>query len=46
MKKDEENFEEAEKAVNTAFHFVEIPLNLKKIFEDDSCQNLSKQVGI
>lgn len=45
MKADEENHEEAIKAVNTAFGAGKIPLGLKAIFEDDACDQLSKKVG-
>lgn len=44
MKNDEENYEEAIKAVNTAFSGGSIPSNLKNIFEDEACRNLNKQV--
>lgn len=44
MKNDEENFEEAIKAVNTAFTGGCVPSNLKSIFEDEACNNLNKQV--
>ncbi|XP_073837597.1 nedd8-activating enzyme E1 regulatory subunit APP-BP1 [Musca autumnalis] len=40
---DEENFEEAMKAVNTAFGGGHITSSLKAIFEDDACNNLNKQ---
>lgn len=42
---DEENFEEAMKAVNTAFGGGHITSSLKAIFEDDACNNLNKQVN-
>lgn len=38
---DEENFEEAVKAVNTALEPTSIPSNVRKIFEDEKCKNLS-----
>ncbi|KAI8115121.1 Nedd8-activating enzyme E1 regulatory subunit [Lucilia cuprina] len=43
MSNDEENYEEAIKAVNTAFTGGSIPSNLKSIFEDEACRNLNKQ---
>lgn len=46
MKADEENYEEAIKAVNTAFGAGQIPSGLKAIFEDDACEQLNKKVAI
>ncbi|KAH8379080.1 hypothetical protein KR009_003011 [Drosophila setifemur] len=43
MAKDEENYEEAIKAVNTTFGAGQIPSGLKAIFEDASCEQLSKK---
>ncbi|XP_017018425.1 nedd8-activating enzyme E1 regulatory subunit [Drosophila kikkawai] len=43
MKADEENYEEAIKAVNTAFGAGQIPTGLKSIFEDDACEQLNKK---
>lgn len=45
MTNDEENYEEAIKAVNTAFGGGHIPTSLKAIFEDDASKNLNKQVS-
>lgn len=45
MQKDEENYEEAIKAVNTAFGAGMVPSALKAIFEDDACLNLQKKVS-
>lgn len=44
MQKDEENYEEAIKAVNTAFGAGLVPSSLKAIFEDDACEQLHKKV--
>lgn len=46
MTSDEENYEEAIKAVNTAFGGGVINSSLKQIFEDDACNNLNKHVII
>ncbi|XP_037939133.1 nedd8-activating enzyme E1 regulatory subunit isoform X2 [Teleopsis dalmanni] len=43
MSNEEENHEEAIKAVNTAFGGGIVTKNLKEIFDDDSCENLNKQ---
>ncbi|EDW18369.1 nedd8-activating enzyme E1 regulatory subunit isoform X1 [Drosophila mojavensis] len=43
MQKDEENYEEAIKAVNTAFGAGMVPSNLKAIFDDDACEQLHKK---
>ncbi|KAH8418195.1 hypothetical protein KR222_000376 [Zaprionus bogoriensis] len=43
MKADEENYEEAIKAVNTAFGAGLVPSSLKAIFEDDACELLHKK---
>ncbi|KAH8329618.1 hypothetical protein KR074_000869 [Drosophila pseudoananassae] len=43
MKADEENYEEAIKAVNTAFGAGQIPAGLKAIFEDDACEHVNKE---
>lgn len=45
MTNDEENHEEAIKAVNTVFSGGSVTSNLKSIFEDDACRNLNKQVN-
>ncbi|EDV96458.1 GH15185 [Drosophila grimshawi] len=46
MKKDEENYEEAMKAVNTSFGAGLVPSSLKAIFEDDACEQLHKKSDI
>ncbi|XP_030386189.1 nedd8-activating enzyme E1 regulatory subunit [Scaptodrosophila lebanonensis] len=43
MTADEENYEEAIKAVNTAFGAGLVPLSLKEIFDDDACEQLHKK---
>ncbi|XP_075161303.1 nedd8-activating enzyme E1 regulatory subunit APP-BP1 [Haematobia irritans] len=43
MTKDDENYEEAMKAVNTAFGGGIVTTTLKSIFDDHSCRNLNKQ---
>ncbi|KAI9587627.1 nedd8-activating enzyme E1 regulatory subunit [Glossina fuscipes] len=43
MSSNEENFEEAIKAVNTAFGGGNVSPELAKIFEDDACENLNKK---
>ncbi|XP_014097757.1 nedd8-activating enzyme E1 regulatory subunit [Bactrocera oleae] len=43
MTADEENYEEAIKAVNTALGGGNVPSSIKSIFEDNACTNLSKQ---
>ncbi|XP_017844332.1 nedd8-activating enzyme E1 regulatory subunit [Drosophila busckii] len=43
MQTDEENYEEAIKAVNTAFGAGMVPKALKAIFEDDACEQLHKK---
>ncbi|XP_053956957.1 nedd8-activating enzyme E1 regulatory subunit [Anastrepha ludens] len=43
MTADEENYEEAIKAVNTAMGGGTVPLSIKAIFEDNACTNLNKQ---
>lgn len=45
MENDEENHEEAIKAVNTAFGGGFVSTSVKDIFKDDSCRNLNKQVS-
>jgi len=45
MKADEENHEEAIKAVNTAFGAGQVSKSLKAIFEDDACEQLNKKVA-
>lgn len=45
MKSDEENYEEAIKAVNTAFGAGLVPSSLKAVFEDDACEQLHKKVS-
>lgn len=44
MEKDEENYEEAIKAVNTSFGSGLPSANLKKLFDDDKCNNLNQSV--
>lgn len=44
MTADEENFEEAIKAVNSSFGGGKPNSSLKKIFDDDCCVNLNKKV--
>ena len=39
---DEENFEEAIKAVNGALVESRVPLEVRSIFEDSKCQNLTR----
>ncbi|KAH8365989.1 hypothetical protein KR093_007972 [Drosophila rubida] len=46
MKSDEENHEEAIKAVNTAFGAGVVPSSLKAIFDDDACEHLHKKVSV
>lgn len=46
MTNDEENYEEAIKAVNTSFGGGKITSSLKAIFEDDACKNLNKHVSV
>ncbi|XP_068148334.1 nedd8-activating enzyme E1 regulatory subunit [Drosophila tropicalis] len=43
MKADEENHEEAIKAVNTAFGAGRVSSDLKAIFNDDACEQLNKK---
>lgn len=43
MTNEEENYEEAIKAVNTAFGGGMVPTTLKNIFSDEACRNLNKQ---
>lgn len=45
MESDEENHEEAIKAVNTAFGAGQVTSFLKTIFEDDACEHLHKKVS-
>ena len=42
---DEENFDEAIRAVNTALLTSRIPDDVNKIFNDKECQNLTTEVG-
>ncbi|XP_017058948.1 nedd8-activating enzyme E1 regulatory subunit [Drosophila ficusphila] len=46
MKADEENHEEAIKAVNTAFGAGHVPKGLKDIFDDDACEQLNKKSNV
>ncbi|KAH8390523.1 hypothetical protein KR215_003825, partial [Drosophila sulfurigaster] len=46
MKSDEENYEEAIKAVNTAFGAGVVPSSLKAIFDDDACEQLHKKSDV
>lgn len=45
MTKDEENFEEAVVAVNSCFAGGKPTDSLIKILDDESCHNLTKEVG-
>lgn len=45
MIKDEENYEEAIKAVNASFGGGKPSANLMKIFDDECCNNLTKHVN-
>ncbi|XP_055376297.1 nedd8-activating enzyme E1 regulatory subunit [Condylostylus longicornis] len=42
MEKDEENYEEAIKAINSVFGHGQVSSSLLKIFNDDACNNLTK----
>lgn len=46
MTNNQDNYEEAIKAVNYCFNNELIPKQLMKIFESDKCRNLTKQVTI
>ncbi|XP_017138809.1 nedd8-activating enzyme E1 regulatory subunit [Drosophila miranda] len=46
MNADEENYEEAIKAVNTAFGAATVPAALKAIFEDEACELLTKKSNV
>uniref|UniRef100_W8BRW6 NEDD8-activating enzyme E1 regulatory subunit n=1 Tax=Ceratitis capitata TaxID=7213 RepID=W8BRW6_CERCA len=43
MTADEENYEEAIKAVNTSLGGGQVPSSIKTIFDDNACTNLNKQ---
>lgn len=45
MSKDEENYEEAIKAVNSSFGGGKPSSALLEIFEDSNCKNLTKNVS-
>lgn len=45
MTKDEENYEEAVKAVNSSFGGGKPSSDLMKIFDDECCNNLTKNVS-
>lgn len=46
MSNDEENYEEAIKAVNTAFGAGLVSPTIKAILDDDACENINKQVSL
>lgn len=46
MNKDEENYEEAIKAVNTSFAGGKPSEELMKILQDSACNNINKQVKL
>ena len=42
---DEENFQEAAKAVNTALTEVDVSPSLRQILDDDNASNITSEVG-
>lgn len=46
MTSEEENYEEAIRAVNSAFEGGKVSSSLQALFDDDNCNNLNKEVHI